>query len=75
MKPQSTHLYLAVVRSLHDAHGLPNPPQPGHKLEQIVRGIERQQFSPTKQKVSLTFDILTKLSPIFNPSGIDETVH
>ena len=58
IKPQSIHVYLAAARSLHVAQGLPNPLQPGLKLKQTLRGIERQHFSPPKQKMSLTFDIL-----------------
>ena len=75
IKPQSIQVYLATVRSLHVAHGLPNPLQPGLKLKQTLRGIERQHFSPPKQKMPLTFDILTALHSFLNPSSIDDTVH
>ena len=75
IKPQSIHVYLAAVRSLHVAHGLPNPLQPGHKLKQTLRGIERQHFCPPKQKMPLTFDLLAELKPFLNPSSIDDTVH
>ena len=75
IKPQSIQVYLAAVRSLHVAQGLPNPLHPGLKLKQTLRGIERQHFSPPKQKMPLTFDILTELQPFLNPSSIDDTVH
>ena len=68
-------MYLAAVRSLHVAQGLPNPLHPGLKLKQTLRGIERQHFLPPKQKVPLTFGILTKLQSFLNPLSIDDTVH
>ena len=75
IKPQSLHVYLAAVRSLHVAQGLANPLQPGLKLKQTLRGIERQHFSPPKQKMPLTFDILRDIHSFLNPSSIDDTVH
>ena len=57
------------------AQGLANPLQPGLKLKQTLRGIERQHFSPPKQKMPLTFDILRDIHSFLNPSSIDDTVH
>lgn len=74
IKPQSIHVYLAAVRSLHVAHGLSNPLQSGLKLKQTLRGIERQQFSPPKQKMPLPFDILADIKPFLNPSCTDDAV-
>lgn len=72
IKPQSINVYLAAVRSLHVAHGLSNPLQPGLKLKQTLRGIERQHFSAPKQKMPLTFDILSAVKPFLNPKSDDD---
>ena len=50
--------YLPAVLSLHMSHG-PNPLQPGLRLKQTLRGIERKYFSSPKQETLLTFDILS----------------
>jgi len=74
IKPQSITVYLAAVRSLHVAHGLSNPLQPGLKLKQTLRGIERQHFSAPKQKLPLTFDILSAVKPFLNSRSDDDNV-
>ena len=48
IKPQSMNVYLAAARSLHISHGLSNPLQPGLRLKQTLRGIERKHFSAPK---------------------------
>ena len=48
IKPQSMNVYLAAVRSLHISHGLYYPLQPGLRLKQALRGIERKHFSAPK---------------------------
>ena len=59
--------YLPAARSLHMSHG-PNPLQPGLRLKQTWRGIERKYFSAPKQKTSLTFDILSdRYSDLYHP--------
>lgn len=61
IKPQSIKVYLAAVRALHISHGYNNPLTSTIKLQQTLRGIEREHFLPTKQKLPITFDILCKL--------------
>jgi len=61
IKPQSIKVYLAAVRALHISHGYNNPLTNTIKLQQTLRGIQRQHFTPTKQKLPITFDILCKL--------------
>ena len=49
------------------SHG-PNPLQPGLRLKQTLRGIERKYFSAPKQKTPLTFDILSdRYSDLYHP--------
>jgi len=57
IKPQSIKVYLAGVRALHISHGYPNPFTYTVKLQQTLRGIEREHFSPVKQKLPITFDL------------------
>lgn len=68
------NVYTATVCSLHVAHGLSYPLQPGLKLKQTLRGIERQHFSAPKQRMPLTFDILSAVKPFLNPRSDDDNV-
>ena len=66
--------YLPAVLSLHMSHG-PNPLQPGLRLKQTLRGIERKYFSSPKQETLLTFDILPiDIQTIIIPTCDDGTV-
>ena len=67
-------VYLAAVRSLHVSHGLSNPLQPGLPLKQTLRGIERKHFSARKQKIPLTFNILSDIQALIIPTCDDDTV-
>ena len=67
-------VYLAAVRCLHISHGLSNPFQPGLRLKQTLRGIERKHFSARKQKMPLTFDILSDIQAFIIPTCDDDTV-
>ena len=53
IKPQSTSVYLAGIRSLHVANGYDNPLIPGLRLKQTLRGIERKHFAPPKRKMPI----------------------
>lgn len=74
IKPQSINVYLAAVRSLHISQGLSNPLQPGLRLKQTLRGIERKHFSAPKQKMPLTFDILSDIQTFNIPTCDDDKV-
>ena len=65
---------LAAVRSLHISHVLSNPLQPGLRLKQTLRGIERKNFSARKQKMPLTFNILSDIQAFIIPTCDDDTV-
>ena len=75
IKPQSIQVYLAAIRSLHIANGYPNPLQPGLKLKQTLRGIERKHFKPPKQKLPLTFDIFCEIRPFINYSSFNDIAY
>ena len=75
IKPQSIQVYLAAIRSLHVANGYPNPLQPGLKLKQTLRGIERKHFKPPKQKLPLTFDILCEIRPFINYASFNDLAY
>lgn len=50
-------------------HDGPNPLQPGLRLKQTLRGIERKYFSSPKQETMLTFDILSdRYSDLYHPN-------
>ena len=70
------NVYLPAVRSLHISHGLSNPLQPGLRLKQTLalRSIERKHFSAPKQKMSLTFDILSDIQAFIIPTCDEDTV-
>ena len=74
IKPQSMNVYLAAVRSLHISHGLFNPLQPGLRLKQTLRGVERKHCSAPKQKLPLTFDILSDIQAFIIPTCDEDTV-
>ena len=65
---------LAAVRSLHISHALSNPLQPRLRLKQTLRGIERKHFSARKQKMPLTFNILSDNQAFIIPTCDDDTV-
>lgn len=68
------NVYLPAVRSLHISHGLSNPLQPGLRLKQTLRSIERKHFSAPRQKMSLTFDILSDIQAFIIPTCDEDTV-
>lgn len=74
LKPQSIPVYLAGVRSLHVASGHDNPLEPGLKLKQTLRGIERRHFKEPSKKLPITFDILCKISQFLNTNSTDDCV-
>ena len=51
-----------------------NSLQPGLRLKQTLRGIERKHFSSRKQKMPLTFDILSDIQAFIIPTCDDDTV-
>jgi len=61
IKPQSIKIYLAGICALDISQGFPNPFTDTIKLQQTLRGIEREHFAPTKQKLPITFDLLCKI--------------
>ena len=74
IKPQAMTVYLAAVRSLHISHGQSNPLQTGLPLKKTLRGIERKHFSARKQKIPLTFNILSDIQAFIIPTCDDDTV-
>ena len=74
IKPHSMNVYLPAVRSLHISHGLSNTLQPGLRLKQTLRGIEHKHFSAPKQKMPLTFDILSDIQAFIIPTCDEDTV-
>ena len=72
IKPQSIKVYLAAIRALHIQHGHQNPFTNTIKLQQTLRGIEREHIAPAKQKLPITFDILCKLHPLVDATLPDD---
>ena len=68
------NVYLHAVRSLHISRGLSNILQPGLRLKQTLRGIERKHFSAPKQNMPLTFDILPDFQAFLIPTCDEDTV-
>ena len=75
LKPQSIKVYLAGVRVLHISHGFHNPLTHTIKLQQTLRGIERVNSSPPKQKLPITFDLLCRLQHFIDPHSEDDIVY
>ena len=75
LKPQSIKVYLVGVRALHISHGHQNPLTHTIKLQQTLRGIEREHSAPVKQKLPITFDLLCRLHYLIDPLSEDDTVY
>ena len=75
LKPQSIKVYLAGVRALHISHGHHNPLTHTIKLQQTLRGIEREHSAPAKQKLPITFDLLCRLRYLIDPHSEDDAVY
>ena len=75
LKPQSIKVYLAGVRALHISHGHHNPVPHTVKLQQTLRGIEREHSAPATQKLPITFDLLCRLHYLIDPHSDDDAVY
>ena len=75
LKPQSIKVYLAVVRALHISHDHHYPLTHTLKLQQTLRGIEREHSAPVKQKLPITFDLLCRLHYLIDPHSEDDIVY
>ena len=75
LKPQSIKVYLAGVRALHISHGHHNPLTHTIKLQQTLRGIEREHSAPVKQKLPITFDLRCRLHYLIDPHSEDDIVY
>lgn len=58
--PQSLHVYLSAVRSLHITHGFNCPPTVTPRISLANKGLA-STAPPPKTKTPLTFDILCKI--------------
>jgi len=75
IKPQSIKVYLAGVRALHISNGFHSPFTNTIKLNQTLRGIEREHSTIITQKLPITFDLLCKLYAFIDFSDIDNIVY
>ena len=64
LKADSIKVYLAGIRSLHLEHGLANPLNNCLRLERVLKRIKRTQGTSTRQRLSVTFTVLTVQSLI-----------
>ena len=74
LKPKPIKVYLVGVRALHISHGHHNPVPHTVKLQQTLRGIERQHSAPATQKLLITFDLLCCLHYLIDPHSDDDAV-
>ena len=75
IKPQSIKVYLAGIRALHISNGFASPLTNTIKLNQTLRGIDREHSTPITQKLPITFDLLCQLYVFINFSDIDNIVY
>ena len=75
ISPQSIKVYMAGVRALHISNGFHNPFTNTVKLQQTLRGIEREHFSAVKQKLPITFDLLCRMRNFIDDNNKDDTVY
>ena len=61
IKASSIKVYLAGIRSLHIENGFPNPLTECLRLERVLRGIKRSQGVSTRERLPVTFTVLTRL--------------
>ena len=74
IKPQSINVYLVGVRSLHVSNRYDNPLTPGLRLNQTLRGIERNHCAPPKRKLPITLDLLCKIHVFVNFCSAPTTI-
>ena len=67
--PQSIHVYLAAIRTMHITQGFDSPPTNTPRISLAIKGL-LSSAPPPKQKTPLTFDILNSIHSIL-PSDFD----
>lgn len=75
IRPQSIKVYLAGVRALHLSNGHHSPLTNTIKLNQTLRGIEREHFITTTKKLPITFDLLCQMHPLIDLTDFDDVVY
>ena len=71
---QSIPVYLSAIRTLHIAHGYPNPLNDTLQLRQTVRGINRLHGITAKQKLAITVELLGDMKQFISLSSHDDYV-
>lgn len=76
LKYSTIKLYLFGIKYHCTSMGLDNPlvnshGQPLYRLQTILRGLKKQQGTPSKPRLPITFDILSKLCTAFQQGVFD----
>ena len=72
IKASSIKVYLAGIRSLHIENGFPNPLTECLRLERVLRDIKRSQGVSTRERLPVTFTVLTRLRAVINLDCYDD---
>jgi hypothetical protein len=74
IKAASIKVYLAGIRSLHIENGFPNPLVDCLRLERVLRGIKRSQGVSKRERLPVTFTVLSRLREVLNFECYDDTL-